>query len=117
MLLRVDEALELVDAALHIRVGRLQEPLAADERRRAEPEPDDRHREGAVSPAGAVADLPRLEHGNLELGVAALQRQRRRHAEEAATDDRDVGLHLAVQRRGGLIVAVLGEPERKRRVG
>ena len=112
-LLVVDEAFELVDAALHVGVRAGEEPLAAHQCGGAEAQADHRHGEGAVAAAGAVGGGLGLQDGDARRGLRAAKLTGGGEAGEAAADDGDVDVQVAAQ--GGLRLerAALVQPERQ----
>ncbi len=105
-LLALDQVPQLVDRPHHVAVGTDQVVPALDHRRGREPEPDDRHGEGPVPAAGPVADLPGLQHRDVQPGIRPPELVRRGQPGEPAADDRDVHLPVPVQGRAGRVRAV-----------
>ena len=65
--------------------------------------------EAAVPPARAAAALVGLEYDDVERRVALHQRERGPEARVATADNRDVGLSVALERRGRLRAEPGGE--------
>ncbi|MCX6364127.1 MAG: hypothetical protein NTW58_08165 [Actinobacteria bacterium] len=111
-LLVVDEALELVDAALHVGVRAGEELLAAHERCRAQSQADHRHRKGAVTAAGPVGGGLGLDDGDAGRGLGAAQLTGGGETGQATADDRDVHVQVAAQGSFRINGVALVEPQR-----